>query len=185
MNHNSNVVPVSAISGRDHEWMLINAAQSGSTAAFDELFREYWQKIYRITYRITKNHADAEDALQDTFLKAFACLGQFRRDAQFYTWLVSIAWNSSLMLLRKRRRRSESSMEVERDMESQKVCLEFRDPGLDPEQLCHQRQTSQRLLQSIHRLPQRSRASPLNNQRIPNCSGRGRPNRKIAVQNKR
>src|SRR2546429_5904413 len=60
-------------------------------------------KIFRLTRNITGNHEDAEDAMQDAFLKAYAHLKDFHGDSRFYTWLVRIAANEALMRLRKRR----------------------------------------------------------------------------------
>jgi RNA polymerase sigma factor (sigma-70 family) len=62
--------------------------------------------------RITKNKEDAEDVLQDTFLRAFLSLSSFERRSSFYSWLTRIGINSALMLLRKRRVRVEMSFDL-------------------------------------------------------------------------
>jgi len=59
----------------------------------------YERKIFRLTKHITQNDADAEDAMQDAFLKAFRHLNEFEGGSRFYTWLVRIAVNESLMRL--------------------------------------------------------------------------------------
>src|SRR3990172_12735259 len=82
---------------------LVERAKQGSLEAFGELVSRYEGKIFRLTYHITGNREDAEDALQETFLKAFSHLSQFQGDSRFYTWLVRIAVNESLMKLRKRK----------------------------------------------------------------------------------
>src|SRR5688572_16213392 len=82
---------------------LVAQAKGGSLDAFTELMNRHERKIFRLTQHITGNKEDAEDALQETFLKAFSRLPQFQGDSQFYTWLVRIAVNESLMRLRKRR----------------------------------------------------------------------------------
>lgn len=74
---------------------------------FSELVRLHWGLVFRICLHITRDQHDAEDAAQDCFLRAFSHLSQFQGKAQISTWLSSIAKNSSLMLLRKRRRRQE------------------------------------------------------------------------------
>jgi RNA polymerase sigma-70 factor, ECF subfamily len=88
---------------RDDEHLLVAAAQAGDASAFEELVNRYEAKIFRITRNITGNHEDAEDSMQDAFLKAYAHLQDFHGDSRFYTWLVRIAANEALMRLRKRR----------------------------------------------------------------------------------
>src|SRR5256884_9836806 len=88
---------------REDEHLLVAAARAGDAAAFEELVNRYEGKIFRLTRNITGNHEDAEDAMQDAFLKAYAHLQDFHGDSRFYTWLVRIAANEALMRLRKRR----------------------------------------------------------------------------------
>jgi RNA polymerase sigma-70 factor, ECF subfamily len=88
---------------KSDEAVLVSAAKNGDTSAFEELVNRYERKIFRIAKNITGNQVDAEDAMQDAFLKAYTHLGEFQGDSRFYTWLVRIAANESLMRLRKRR----------------------------------------------------------------------------------
>jgi RNA polymerase sigma-70 factor, ECF subfamily len=88
---------------REDEHLLVNAAKGGDVAAFEELVNRYESKILRLTKNITGNREDAEDAMQDAFLKAYSHLDGFQQDSRFYTWLVRIAANEALMRLRKRR----------------------------------------------------------------------------------
>jgi RNA polymerase sigma-70 factor, ECF subfamily len=85
------------------EHLLVAAAKSGDAAAFEELVNRYERKIFRLTMNITGNAEDAEDAMQDAFLKSYTHLDSFLGDSRFYTWLVRIAANEALMRLRKRR----------------------------------------------------------------------------------
>jgi RNA polymerase sigma-70 factor (ECF subfamily) len=82
---------------------LLAKAREGDPAAFSELVNQYSRKIYRLAKHITQNDSEAEDVLQETFLKAFEHLGDFQGQSKFYTWIVRIAVNESLMKLRKRR----------------------------------------------------------------------------------
>ena len=88
---------------REDEHLLVAAARTGDAAAFEELVNRYEGKIFRLTRNITGNREDAEDAMQDAFLKAYTHLLDFKGDSRFYTWLVRIAANEALMRLRKRR----------------------------------------------------------------------------------
>jgi RNA polymerase sigma-70 factor (ECF subfamily) len=82
---------------------LVAKAREGDSGAFNELVNVYSRKIYRLAKHITQNDEDAEDVLQETFLKAFEHLSGFQGQSKFYTWIVRIAVNESLMKLRKRK----------------------------------------------------------------------------------
>ena len=82
---------------------LVERARSGDTAAFSELVNRYERKIFRLAKHITQNDEDAEDVLQETFLKAYSHLESFQGHSKFYTWIVRIAVNEALMKLRKRK----------------------------------------------------------------------------------
>src|SRR5215469_6153360 len=83
------------------EGQLLASDRSGQAAAFAELCRAYTKKILGVAYRITKNHEDAEDAVQDSFLRAFLHMEHFEGRSSFSTWLTRIAINSALMILRR------------------------------------------------------------------------------------
>src|SRR6202162_3558048 len=83
---------------------LVHACKNGDVAAFEQLVKRYDRKLLRIAQHVTHNREDAQDAVQEAFLKAFQNLGKFREDSQFSTWLIRITVNQSLMKLRKQRR---------------------------------------------------------------------------------
>ena len=85
------------------ETPLVDRARSGDTAAFTELVNRYERKIFRLAKHITQNDEDAEDVLQETFLKAYSHLDTFQGQSKFYTWIVRIGVNEALMKLRKRK----------------------------------------------------------------------------------
>jgi RNA polymerase sigma-70 factor (ECF subfamily) len=82
---------------------LITAAQRGDQQAFVELCGRHSTVTRNKIFRIVRNHEDAEDALQDTLLRAYTHLTSFRRSCKFSTWLTIIGVNSALMIMRKRR----------------------------------------------------------------------------------
>ena len=86
----------------DNEDVLVEEARAGNANSFTTLINQYDRHIYRLALNITGNQEDAEDVLQETFLKAYTNLGQFQGNSRFYTWLVRIAVNEALMKLRKR-----------------------------------------------------------------------------------
>ncbi len=91
--------------------MLVAAAKTGEHQAFSELCKRHSKKIFSTVYRITRNRQDAEDALQEAFLKAYVHLKKFDGRSSFSTWLTRIAINSALMILRRKRAHPEISMD--------------------------------------------------------------------------
>lgn len=85
------------------ELALVNKARQGDARAFSELVQKYERKIYRLARHITNSDEDAEDVLQEAFLKAYEHLDNFQGNSKFYTWIVRIAVNEALMKLRKRK----------------------------------------------------------------------------------
>lgn len=85
------------------ETALVAAAKAGDQSAFAELVQHYDRRVFRMAKQITQNDDDAEDVLQETFLKAYTHLDDFQGNSKFYTWVVRIAVNEALMKLRKRR----------------------------------------------------------------------------------
>ena len=130
---------------------IMAAAQAGSSAAFDEFQRLYSHKLFATIFRITKNREDAEDALQDTFLRAYVALGCFQGRSSIYSWLTRIATNSALTILR-RRARSEMVYVSRFDDQDGYAPLEIEDGALNPEQVCTQRQQCTSLLRAIEGL---------------------------------
>ena len=131
---------------------LLRAARAGSHAAFAELERKHSRHLYRRILSMTKNHEDAEDALQDAFLCAYRALPSFEGRSRFSTWLTRIAVNSALMVLRKRRLRQEILVETQSGADEDGPSYDVRDDGPSPEQLCDQHQRCDAVLRAVQRL---------------------------------
>lgn len=86
------------------EYQLVSKARSGDLESFEALVKLYGKRIFRIGYKIVESFDEAEDVLQETFLKAFENLAKFRGESSFYTWIVQIAVNAALQRVMKRRR---------------------------------------------------------------------------------
>jgi RNA polymerase sigma-70 factor (ECF subfamily) len=97
------VTPTTSVLAGFDESALVAQAKAGDQNAFAELVNRYERKVYRLAKNITRNDEDAEDVLQDAFLKAYTHLDNFKGDSKFYTWIVRIAVNEALMRLRKRK----------------------------------------------------------------------------------
>lgn len=117
----------------DPERALVVAAQAGDVSAFESLVGMYERKIFRLAMNITQNREDAEDVMQNAFLKAYEHLGNFQGDSRFYTWLVRIAVNEGLMRLRKRRP-NQVSLDEQIEGDENLMPREIVDWGPSPEQ---------------------------------------------------
>jgi RNA polymerase sigma factor (sigma-70 family) len=130
------------------EEKLVAAAKAGRAAAFEELCKPFGKTLLPRIYRITKNREDAEDALQDSFLRAFLHIRDFSGRSSFSTWLTRIAINSALMILRKRR----NSLEVSITDDGSQACWDVPDGLPNPEKSCAQREREQILHSAVETL---------------------------------
>ena len=118
---------------------LLAAAKMGDQQAFVELCRRHSPLVKKRIFSIVRNQEDAEDALQDTLLRAYKHLSAFRHTCKFSTWLTTIGTNTALMILRKKRTRKEGQTELLNDDSGLWQTAGFADESLDPERL-HSRQ---------------------------------------------
>ncbi len=137
----------------DDELALVQAAKRGDVSAFEQLVKRYDRNIFRIAQHITQNREDAEDVVQEAFLKAYENLDQFQGNSKFYTWLVRIAVNESLMKLR--RRRSDRTVSLDEDIETEEDTMprEVADWSPNPEQLYKQGELKDILRKTVQGLP--------------------------------
>jgi RNA polymerase sigma-70 factor (ECF subfamily) len=136
---------------KDDEGALVAAAKAGEISAFETLVNRYERKIFRLTLNITQNREDAEDAMQEAFLKAYQHLPGFEGNSRFYTWLVRIAVNQALMKLR-RRRPNVVSLDEEIDTGDDMMPREVEDWGPSPEQRYQQSEMAGILSKAIGEL---------------------------------
>jgi RNA polymerase sigma-70 factor (ECF subfamily) len=135
------------------EMALVRAAKQGDVSAFEELVRRYDRNVFRIANHITHNAEDAEDVVQEAFLKAYQNLNRFQEQSKFYTWLVRIAVNEALMKLR--RRRSDKTVSMDQDIETEEDTIprEIADWSPNPEQQFKQEELKEILQKTIQGLP--------------------------------
>lgn len=132
---------------------LVHASKNGDVAAFEQLVKRYDRKLFRIAQHVTHNREDAEDAVQEAFLKAFQHLNEFREDSKFSTWLIRITLNQSLMKLRKQRRAiREVFLEENIQMHGEKLPMEVIDWAPDPEQLYRTSELRDILIKALREL---------------------------------
>ena len=119
----------------DQDLALVHACKNGDVAAFEDLVKRYDTKLFRIAQHITHNREDAQDAVQEAFLKVFRKLTQFQENSQFSTWLTRITVNESLMKLRKQRSGTEVSIDDDFQSEDHLAAFELADWAPNPEEL--------------------------------------------------
>lgn len=125
-------IPLPVIDTEELE--LVNKARVGDSVAFASLVNRYEGKIFRLAMNITQNREDAEDVLQEAFLKAYEHLDQFQGNSKFYTWIVRIAVNQALMKLRKRKSDRSVSLDEQIDTGEDIVVREIAAWDPDPEE---------------------------------------------------
>lgn len=102
--------PVKATPIVVEERFLVRQAQDGDLRAFDELVHRYQERVYATVYHMTANHEDANDLVQEAFLKAYRALKSFKGDSSFFTWVYRIAVNKTINFLKQRKNRSGMSL---------------------------------------------------------------------------
>jgi RNA polymerase sigma-70 factor, ECF subfamily len=150
---------------------VVIAAQACSPVAFAELYALHSRRLYRTIFAITKNPEDADEALQETFLRAHLALHTFEGRSTIHTWMARIAINSALMTLRKRRARPEMLSNTRPDDGAEIVLFDVKDSAPNPEQVYGLRQRQLTLLRAIGRLQPQLRA-PLRMQMMHGSSVR-------------
>jgi len=135
------------------EMQLVRRAKRGDDQAFEELVRRYDRNVFRIAQHITQNREDAEDVVQEAFLKAYRNLAKFQEQSKFYTWLVRIAVNEALMKLRRRKPERTVSLDEEVKTEDDSLPREVADWSPNPEQMYNQAELREILTRTIQGLP--------------------------------
>lgn len=141
------------------ETALIQAAQAGDRDAFEELVRAYDQKVLRLAMNLLRSPEDARDVYQETFLRVYRNLGNFRFDCSFHTWVYRIATNICLDMLRKRKVRKEESPVLatpEGTVDRLESVAEQR-AGLDPQKQLVSGQIRRRVKAALAELSPRER----------------------------
>lgn len=130
---------------------LVAASKRGDHPSFVELWTRHSNRAFKMVYRITGNRDDAEDAIQDAWMKAYMHLNTFDGRAKFSTWLTRIAINSALMTLRRKRAHPETSMDWSADGETWQQ-WEMADKKANIEEHYVRKETERHLRRAIHRL---------------------------------
>jgi RNA polymerase sigma-70 factor (ECF subfamily) len=139
------------------EQPLITKARRGSSEAFCELARIHSRRIYTTSLRILKNHADAEDNLQDVLCKVFKNIHRFQGRSRFSTWLVRITINEALMKIRRENSaRAAGQTDLHAADDENKLVREITDDRPDPEHQYITRDLAKKAFHGMHPLLRRT-----------------------------
>src|SRR3990172_3922949 len=129
---------------------LIEAFRQGEESAFNEIVLRYQEKIYWVARRFLSNHADADDIVQEVFIRAYERIQEFRSESGLYTWLYRIAVNASLNALRRQKVREFFHLDS---------LLEVEDTGGESPDRAFEKDEHRRLIdEAIQRLPEKQKA---------------------------
>lgn len=124
------------------DFILVNAACKGDNSAFAELIRRYQKKVHALGISFFKNTADTEDFVQEVWIKVYTKLSLFRREAQFSTWLMRIAYNTAVNSVNRRK----EYLPLNED-------FDIADNALGPEERQLRKITMQAVQQSMKGIP--------------------------------
>jgi RNA polymerase sigma-70 factor, ECF subfamily len=130
--------------------LLVARAKAGEPQAFDALVRRYRKRIFALALHLSGSESDADDIVQDVFIRAYRALSQFEGRSEFFTWVYRLTLNRALDARRARVRRSESSIDEE-DPRIERA-IEVDAPG-DPGRAAELRQSYARVLRALDALP--------------------------------
>ena len=129
----------------------VSRARGGDADAFRDLVQRHSRTIFRVAYRMTGNEHDADDVVQETFLRAYRQIDKFEERANFGTWLHRIAVNCSLDLLRSRSRHEKHRI-TDKDDEDGEMTREFESTDPQPDRLLFSAELKEHVLVALDRL---------------------------------
>ena len=132
------------------EDQLVRLAKQEDVEAFMELARCYQGRIYNLILGLTKNHCDADDLAQETFMMAFKSLRRFKQDSSFYTWLYRIAVNRTLNFFKKSQREKKKTESVINEFSKEKLSVKTVS---NPEKSSLREELRGKIDQAVHALP--------------------------------
>ena len=145
-----------AVSEQDADYALVRRVQNGERGAFDLLVRKYQHKVFGIVSRYIGNFAESQDVAQETFLRAYRAIGNFRGDSAFYTWLYTIATNTAKNWLVAQRRRPPVEDVAIEDAEAFGGALRLRD-NATPDREMMREEVERTVTQAVAALPEELR----------------------------
>jgi RNA polymerase sigma-70 factor (ECF subfamily) len=137
--------------------VLVARAQRGDVEAYEELVRRHQRRIYALVYNMTSHKEDAEDLVQDVFIKGFSALPHFKGQSSFYTWIYRIAINRVINFLKKRKRRMALSLNDLDSGAEREVDLLLSGQSSAPRQETDRHELQERLNVALQKLSEKHR----------------------------
>lgn len=144
--------------GAEGDLVLVNAARAGDVQAFGELVKRYDRQVFRVVRPMTESPQEAEDVVQEAFVRAFCNIKNFEGRSAFSTWLIRIAVNEALGRIRHRQKFPLSPLEFAAPDEDAVMELQIASPSASPEEVCGEHEIRRALARAVHRLRPRLRA---------------------------
>lgn len=141
--------------GKEQDVALVRRVKMGDKDAFCELVQKYKQQIYFVAYRMTNNHADADDLSQEAFIKAYKSIGNFREKSSFSTWLYRIIMNTTINHLKKMGRKQVFTLDENISIED--TSLAVGRTG-NPEKIAEEHELHEEITKAIGSLPLKQKA---------------------------
>lgn len=135
------------------------AADAKTAAAFDRLYRDHVDRIYRFAQRLCGSSDDAKDLVQETFLNAYRSLKNFRGESRISTWLYTIAAHACQRMRRKRKGEPDHELSLDAPIPTPEGDLPLQVPGedLSPQERLEHKELRRNLLAAVHKLPKKYR----------------------------
>ncbi len=146
-------------SDKDDDLLIVQRVQAGDKLAFNLLVSKYHRRVARLLTRMVRNQEDIEDVVQETFIKAYRAIGNFRGDSAFYTWIYRIAINTAKNLLVTQGRRP-STLKESNDGDSETFEDNAALSNIDtPESLYQTKQIGEAVNEAMAALPEELRSA--------------------------
>jgi RNA polymerase sigma-70 factor, ECF subfamily len=146
-------------SDKDDDLLIVQRVQAGDKLAFNLLVNKYHRRVARLLTRMVRNQEDIEDVVQETFIKAYRAIGNFRGDSAFYTWIYRIAINTANNLLVTQGRRP-STLKESNDGDSETFEDNAALSNIDtPESLYQTKQIGEAVNEAMAALPEELRSA--------------------------
>jgi|SRR5271168_1444242 len=139
------------------DYAMIRRVLAGEKDAYGLLVSAHSQVIFRVAFRITENEADAEEVVQETFLRGYRKLEDFDAQANFRTWIYRIAMNCALDVLKKRK--AEATMPIAEDFDEEQPAIQLADRGAGPERLLMDREIEARRQAAMEKMTANERVA--------------------------
>ena len=139
------------------EALLIENLREGDMTALAILVEKHKRLVYRIAIQITRNHEDADDVMQDTFLKVYESIHSFRKEATFETWLYRIVVNHAMNVVKRRKRRRETSLSATSEVEIRPDLRRTADLANNPQLNAEKEELQKWVTQAVDSLPVKHR----------------------------